>query len=293
MRKIQWLALILTVLIGGAGCVQLASDAVAPAQVGENATWTVTPSETFTPLPSETPTATIVEPTDPALPGVTSTPISSATPTATDTPTPTPTATATEAVSARVAAQDDAPPIDNPEQGGGETEFQATATALIENATQTTVAIETQMAIDAGVVIPTNTPLPAVEPTIDPGLGAGTAPTQAPAAVAPGANCIHEVRAQDRSLYRLSLAYGVPVMDIARASGIVNPDMIRVGQRLTIPGCGTTGGIPPATSTPGPNAGVGGTTGTGGVTAPGGDCSWGTSVTFPSGCLNGAVECHR
>ncbi|MEO0565326.1 MAG: LysM domain-containing protein, partial [Chloroflexota bacterium] len=113
---------------------------------------------------------------------------------------------------------------------------------------------------------------------------ATTVPTQIP-----GADCFHEVKAQDQSLYRLSLAYGTTVNSIATASGIVNPNLIRVGQMLTIPGCGTTGAQPPPTSTPNPAAfGTGGTgTGTTNPAAavnPTGDCTWGTSVIFPNGC---------
>jgi LysM repeat protein len=64
-----------------------------------------------------------------------------------------------------------------------------------------------------------------------------------------GADCVHEVVAGE-NLFRLSLRYGVLVNDIARASGVTNINLILVGQKLIIPGCGTTGVRPPATSIP-------------------------------------------
>ncbi|MCY4465195.1 MAG: LysM peptidoglycan-binding domain-containing protein [Chloroflexi bacterium] len=77
-------------------------------------------------------------------------------------------------------------------------------------------------------------------------------PTLAPlvrATIPPGEDCVHEIRVGD-TLFRLSLAYGVTVDEISRASGITNPDVIAVGQKVTIPKCGTLGFIPPPTSVP-------------------------------------------
>ncbi len=67
--------------------------------------------------------------------------------------------------------------------------------------------------------------------------------------VPPGEDCIHEIRAGE-TLFMLSLAYGSTVDEIAAASEIDNPDRIAVGQRITIPGCGTAGFAPPPTSAP-------------------------------------------
>ncbi|HEX2621447.1 MAG TPA: LysM peptidoglycan-binding domain-containing protein, partial [Phototrophicaceae bacterium] len=61
------------------------------------------------------------------------------------------------------------------------------------------------------------------------------------------------------NLFRISLTYGVPIRDIANRSGVANINMIIVGQKLTIPGCGTTGAVPPATSIPVDNTGTTGT----------------------------------
>lgn len=77
-------------------------------------------------------------------------------------------------------------------------------------------------------------------------------PTLAPlarATIPPGEDCVHEIRAGD-TLFRLSLAYGVAIDEITRASDIANPDVIAVGQKVTIPKCGTLGFIPPPTSVP-------------------------------------------
>lgn len=76
-----------------------------------------------------------------------------------------------------------------------------------------------------------------------------TAIPVARATIPPGEDCVHEIRAGD-TLYQLSLAYGVTVLEIANASAIDNPDRIAVGQHITIPKCGTTGFIPPPTSIP-------------------------------------------
>ncbi|MEZ4671513.1 MAG: LysM peptidoglycan-binding domain-containing protein [Anaerolineae bacterium] len=114
--------------------------------------------------------------------------------------------------------------------------LEITATFIVGGATATQAAYVTQTAI-ALFGFPTATP------TAQP-LDTTTVP------VVSGADCVHEVRVEDRNLYRISLVYGVTVDAIARASGITNPNVISVGQKLTIPGCGTTGAFPPATSIP-------------------------------------------
>ncbi len=69
--------------------------------------------------------------------------------------------------------------------------------------------------------------------------------------VPPGEDCVHEIRFGD-TLFQLALAYGVTVEQISIASGIINPDVIDIGQRIIIPQCGTTGFAPPPTSIPTP-----------------------------------------
>lgn len=115
-------------------------------------------------------------------------------------------------------------------------QFALTATALIALQTQPAAGEPQVSTGDQGASIP------ALQATAIP-LARATIP--------PGEDCVHEIRAGD-TLFQLSLAYGVTVNDIAKASGIDNPDRIAVGQHVTIPGCGTTGFIPPPTSIPAP-----------------------------------------
>lgn len=114
-----------------------------------------------------------------------------------------------------------------------------TATYIVEQATLVVAGTQTQAAINAGA-------LPFV-PTSDPNV---VQPTAGAVSVVPGQDCIHEVRATDRNLYRIAQNYGLTVQEIAQASGILNADLIFVGQQLTIPGCGITGAVPLPTSTP-------------------------------------------
>lgn len=127
-----------------------------------------------------------------------------------------------------------------------------TATAIIENATLQ-VIYQTQTAEAPIEPLATNTPEPFVQPTSSgPIIG--------------GADCVHQVVAGE-NLFRLSLRYGVSIESIAQASGIANPNLLSVGQRLVIPGCGTTGQVPPPTSAADGSGGFGTggpTTGSGG-----------------------------
>jgi len=291
MQKKQYFGIVLIAAFAlpVAGCVQPASEELAPTQVGANATWTNTPPPTLTPTATEPATATPEADDDEAD---TETPEP-------DTPTPTPTDAQSAFVAqddseATLVAQDDTNPIDPNAGDTGDTgaqvsESQLTATAIIAGATATQSFIQTATAAGLGVGVATPTPTATSTAQVD--LGTTPVPN---VNVPAGADCFHEVKAVDRSLYRLSLAYGVSVNSIAQASGIVNPDLIRVGQMLTIPGCGTTGAVPPPTSTPNPNAvpsGTGGVGGTGGFAPanPSGDCTWGTSVIFPNGCPTGST----
>ncbi len=109
-------------------------------------------------------------------------------------------------------------------------EFALSATALVAQQTQSAELPVELPATATQASLPTLVPL--VRPTIP-----------------PGEDCVHEIRAGD-TLYRLSLAYGVTVDEITRASDIANPDVVAVGQKVTIPQCGTLGFIPPPTSVP-------------------------------------------
>ena len=97
-----------------------------------------------------------------------------------------------------------------------------------------------QTATVAGPVIAMPTPSPSFTPF-------QSAPVPGP--TLPGGDCVHEVVAGD-TLYRLSVRYGVPIIQIAASSNIFDVDRLSIGQKLTIPGCGTTGVTPPPTTVP-------------------------------------------
>jgi LysM repeat protein len=232
----RWLfvASLATVLILSSGCFQA---------VGDQAEGTVV-AERLTETPTSPPTATVettaeaTEETEEAPLGGLSVAESE---TATATlylPSDTPSVTNTAAdlplgnVEGTAVAQD----LNN--QTPTPDDFQLTSTALIQQATDR-VATLTQEALG-----PPPTATPTASPTSD---GSNLFPTtQAP--VFGGGDCVHEVRQGD-NMYRLSVTYGVPINTIAAANGIVNPRLILIGQRITIPGCGTTGAVPPPTST--------------------------------------------
>lgn len=126
-------------------------------------------------------------------------------------------------------------------------ELDMTATFIVQSATDAAALQITQTACALGLCAPT------AGPTLAPPIAA----TQGPVVL--GTDCIHEVAAGE-NLYRIGIRYGVDQNEIARLSGITNANMIFVGQKLTIPGCGTTGSVPPATTIP--------TAGPGGVIVP-------------------------
>lgn len=115
-------------------------------------------------------------------------------------------------------------------------DFALSATALIAQLTEPASDEQSSATGDGGSGLPlvSETQIPLIRATIP-----------------PGEDCVHQIRAGD-TLFQLSLAYGVTVNQIAEASAIENPDRIAVGQRIVIPGCGTTGFIPPPTSIPVP-----------------------------------------
>ncbi|MCB9459346.1 MAG: LysM peptidoglycan-binding domain-containing protein [Anaerolineaceae bacterium] len=140
--------------------------------------------------------------------------------------------------------------------------WELTATQIVATVTLGYEQMLTQTAIGSGIGIP-----PTATPT-----GISVIPEQPINTPIPGGSCVHQVVAGE-NLFRLSLRYGVSIADIAAANGISNIQLITVDQRLTIPGCGTTGVYPPPTTTSGlvvANPGTGtGTVGTGTSTCPG------------------------
>ncbi len=184
---------------------------------------TMTATEAFAALATPTPEQDIIFPT--------STPTSFLAP------------TATEANSGIPALQETTP-----------NQSQIDATNIIASATQ--VFINQTLTAQAVQVVPTIPPFTAtIDPTLLPPGQVLFTPTPAP--ILSGADCVHEV-VLGENLFRLSLRYGVGVADIARSSGITNINLIFVGQKLVIPGCGTTGVVPPATTIPSGELGTGG-----------------------------------
>jgi LysM repeat protein len=187
------------------------------------------------------------------------------------------------------------PDFDEDDDSGAQIAQDVTVDPLILEATQTVIASKQEVISLTQTAEAEFSNLPTETPTTDFFEPATATPTESFQQQPPlGADCIHEVRA-GQNLYRLSLLYGVSINDIMVASGIVNMNLILPGQRLRIPNCGTTGVVPPPTSTPRPGAalppdpqpgaGLGISPATGGVLC-------GISPTDPNGgfwpsCLGG------
>ncbi|MBL8145397.1 MAG: LysM peptidoglycan-binding domain-containing protein [Anaerolineae bacterium] len=252
-QKLVWGGLLLSML-AMAGCYQPAGDTLEATSVSMIATFTPVPSET----PSGPPSATPIQ-----LIAITST--------------PDPLALAQTQIAAAQSQQ------------VAEDPFSATATAMalgigVSQPLEVTPAdpmLQTATAMSRGMILPTTDPFG--QPTLDPLFVTATAyitnatataaapMTQTMAALfpsltpfvtqppffTPGATppptgtCTHTVQAGE-NLFRISLRYNTTVDAIAAANGIVNPQLIVVGQVLTIPGCGSGGGgggtVPPPSS---------------------------------------------
>ncbi len=239
-------------LLLAAGCFQPAGGALDSTNVAQALpSFTPLPTDTWTPLPPPTDTATPV-----------------ILPTNTEVPTLVALAVQTEGVTqvALLPNNQAIDPLDqtataiyllnNPSAGQPLIQVQpqdlgqptldpllASATALVQQATGTAAAPLTQTA-QAIFGAPTPTPI-FIQPTF---TSIGPVPS--------GQDCVYEVQPGDGNLYRISLKFGIPYMNIAQASNLVNPNLIHVGDRLIVPGCGTTGYQPPPTSTPGAGGGV-------------------------------------
>ena len=85
------------------------------------------------------------------------------------------------------------------------------------------------------------TPTVALTPTPISTLVATPAPTPAPTAVS--GEQTHTVQPGE-NLFRIALHYGMTHRAVAAANGIINPDLIYVGQRLTISTEGTAPAVP-------------------------------------------------
>ena len=241
-RRSPWLLAATCVLmaVAAAGCYQTNGDNAQTTQVSAF-------------IPSDTP----LPPTDTPFPTATDEPVVVA---QVSTSTPTATSEAVDQPVSDVGGQS----VAQVEDDGVQDEFILTATQYVLEITQTAAFSETQTAIFLGIGA-TATPIPFFSPTPEIPLFITTATPGFVQPVNPGGTCVHEVRAGE-NLFRLSMTYGVSVADMASASGITNPQLILVGQRINIPGCGTTGVFPPATSQPTQAFDTSAQTGTGGST---------------------------
>lgn len=88
----------------------------------------------------------------------------------------------------------------------------------------------------------TRVPPTAAPPTPTATGGPRPTPTATPAPGGGGASCTYTVRAGD-TLAAIALRYGTTWRKIADANGLSNPDLLRIGQTLTIPNC--TGPVQP------------------------------------------------
>ncbi|MGV2436487.1 MAG UNVERIFIED_CONTAM: hypothetical protein LVT10_17650 [Anaerolineae bacterium] len=187
----------------------------------------------------------------------------------------------------------------------GVNEFQLTATAIVAGATATIDAQLTATALASGIGLPTQTSTPDLVATqaaafaLTPNIALPTANSVA-VVVVPGADCVHEVRAQDRSLYRLSLAYGLTVNEIADRERNHQPRHYLGGATIDDPWLWYDRWHSARYHHPGShhcrffahkwgNANRWATSSVF-VTPPDGDCTWGTTVIFPSGCPTGLTS---
>jgi len=92
---------------------------------------------------------------------------------------------------------------------------------------------------------PTSTPVPTTAPTKTPTTVPTRVPTKVPT-TAPSREKTHVVQPGE-NLFRIALHYGMSYESVAAANGIVNPNLIYVGQALTIPAEGTTPTAPAGT----------------------------------------------
>lgn len=257
-----WLLLTTTALIAltATGCFQ-------PAGAGLEATNLAQAFPTFTPFPTETPTDTPV-PTEtltptPDVPLITDTPTLDFLETATFQPefvtaTPTPMVVAdaglaqldpiwqtATAVFLQQLGIDPSQPEQQPEEPPFLDPLLLTATQLVREATLAAELPLTQTAEALFGPSPTAT-FQSFFPTA----------TFPPQVILPGNDCEHQVQPTDRNLFRIGLDYGIHYLDIAYypLNSIVNPNLIYIGQKIIIPGCGTTGKIPPPTWTPTPTS---------------------------------------
>jgi LysM repeat protein len=126
---------------------------------------------------------------------------------------------------------------------------EATPTPSPEVASPTPHAEATNTPTTAPTSPPNPTTAPTAALTAAPTATPTTAPTAAPTAVptvAPSGETTHVVQPGE-NLFRISLHYGLDYQTVAAANGIINPDLISIGQTLTIPAAGTAPSTPTRT----------------------------------------------
>ena len=116
------------------------------------------------------------------------------------------------------------------------------ATVVAVQATPTLVP-PGEMPLDLTATLAASTPtaaIPTATPTSPPGVPTRTpTPTPTTPPGTPGAPIVHVVQ-RGENLFRIALKYNTTVEAIAAANGIRNPQLIYVGQKLTIPRGGST-----------------------------------------------------
>ena len=141
------------------------------------------------------------------------------------------------------------------------------------NGTTTTASTEAPGVTTIVPSVPVAPPIPTAAPTTTTTTAAPTPTT--PATPPPGGSLNYEVKSGD-TLAAIAERFRVNVDDIVAASNLPDPDVLSVGQVLTIPTGGSTG-----------SAGTGTTPATTGTTAPSGERSY---IVESGDTLSGIAE---
>lgn len=116
---------------------------------------------------------------------------------------------------------------------------EATATPTPEAANPTPLPDVTDTPFTAPTPTTVSTTAPTNTPTTAPMAAPTATPTAVPTEPTSAGGGTHVVQPGE-NLFRISLHYGLHYQTVAAANGIVNPNLISVGQRLTIPSNGET-----------------------------------------------------
>ena len=210
--------------------VTLAAFANAPTGVFSDIRFTGDVTPVVTPSPSPTPS-----PTPSASPTQSPRPTATPSPSATATPTPSPTSSPNTSPSTYTVKSGDT-------LSGIAARFRVTLSALRSaNPTVTSdrIVVGQVLRIPSATSSPTPTPTASPTPTATPTPTPSPSPTRTPTpSPSPTpVEVVHVVRSGD-SLISIARRYSVTVKAIQDLNGITNPDKIRIGQRIRIPGRG-------------------------------------------------------